>query len=356
MFMKILLFASLLSASLLTSCGGGTHGTGENSDKDSSNANAMKQDSAKSTTRIEILDAEGADLIDSNAVVENLAGGFSWTEGPVYIADGDYVLFSDIPANSIMKWKEGQGVTTYLHPSGYTGDSSKGPKNEPGSNGLLLDKNGRLVLCQHGDRRIARMKSSLSEPKPEYETVADKYNGKRFNSPNDAVYHPNGNLYLTDPPYGLQDGDNDKAKEQDIHGVYLVRPNGKVELVNADIKFPNGIAITPDGKSLLVGYSNSENRVWMKYDLNEQGLAANKSVFYKIGADEKADGAPDGMKMSKKGYLYASGPGGVWILNSSGKPVARIYTGQATSNTALSADEKTLYMTCDDFFYRVRLK
>ena len=354
--MKLLLFASLLSVSLLTSCGGGTHGTGENSDKDSSNANAMKQDSTKSTTRIEILDAEGADLIDSNAVVENLAGGFSWTEGPVYIADGDYVLFSDIPANSIMKWKEGQGVTTYLHPSGYTGDSSKGPKNEPGSNGLLLDKNARLVLCQHGDRRIARMKSSLSEPKADYETVADKYNGKRFNSPNDAVYHPNGNLYLTDPPYGLQDGDNDKAKEQDIHGVYLVRPNGNVELVNADIKFPNGIAITPDGKSLLVGYSNSENRVWMKYDLNEQGLAANKSVFYKIGADEKADGAPDGMKISKKGYLYASGPGGVWILNSSGKPVARIYTGQATSNTALSADEKTLYMTCDDFFYRVRLK
>ena len=274
----------------------------------------------------------------------------------MYVADGDYMLFSDIPANSVMKWKEGQGVTTYLHPAGYTGDSTRGPKNEPGSNGLILDKNGRLVLCQHGDRRIARMKSSLGDPKPVFETVADKYNGKRFNSPNDAVYHPNGNLYLTDPPYGLQDGDNDKAKELDIHGVYLVRPNGKVELVNSDIKYPNGIAVTPDGKSLLVGYSNSENKVWMKYDLNEQGLAANKSVFYKIGDDEKADGAPDGMKMSKKGYLYASGPGGVWIINSSGKPVARIYTGQATSNTALSADEKMLYMTCDDYFYRVRLK
>lgn len=353
--MKILLFASLLSFTLLTSCGGG-NGSGGDSNKDTSNVNDMKVDSSKSATRIEILDAEGANLIDSNAVIENLAGGFTWTEGPVYIADGDYVLFSDIPANSVMKWKEGQGVTTFLHPSGYTGDSSKAPKNEPGSNGLILDKKGNLVLCQHGDRRIARMKSALTDPKPVFETVADKYNGKRFNSPNDAVYHQNGNLYLTDPPYGLQDGDNDKAKEQDIHGVYLVRPNGKVELVNSDIKFPNGIAITPDGKSLLVGYSNPENKIWMKYDLNEQGLAANKSVFYKVGPEEKAEGAPDGMKISSKGYLYASGPGGVWIFNPSGKPVARIFTGQATSNTALSADEKTLYMTCDDFFYRVRLK
>jgi gluconolactonase len=354
MFMKILLFASLLSFTLMASCGGRN-----DSEKDStadSNATAMKEDSARSKTRIEILDAEGANLIDSNAAIENLAGGFSWTEGPVYVAAGDFVLFSDIPANSIMKWKEGDGVTTYLHPSGYTGDSAYAPKNEPGSNGLTIDKNGRLVLCQHGDRRIARMKSAISDPKPVFETVADKYQGKRFNSPNDLVYHPNGNLYLTDPPYGLTDGDNDKAKELDIHGVYLVRPNGKVELVNSDIKFPNGIAVTPDGKSLLVGYSNPENRVWMKYDLNEQGLASSKSVFYKIGADEKAEGAPDGMKISNKGYLYASGPGGVWIINPSGKPVARIYTGQATSNTALSADEKVLYITCDDYFYRVRLK
>ena len=353
--MKTLLLASLISFSLFTSCGESSDADGD-STEGASDANAMKEDSTKLNTRIEILDAEGATLIDSTAKVENLTGGFSWTEGPLYIADGDYVLFSDIPANSIMKWKEGAGVTTYLHPSGYTGDSAKGPKNEPGSNGLILDKNGKLVLCQHGDRRIARMKSSLSDPKPEFETVADKYNGKRFNSPNDAVYAANGNLYLTDPPYGLQDGEKDKARELDIQGVYLVRPNGKVELVTSEFKWPNGIALTPDGKALLVGHSDNENRIWMKYDLNDNGLVASKSVFYKVGDDEKAEGGPDGMKISKKGYLYASGPGGVWIFNPSGKPVARIYTGQATSNTALSADEKTLYMTCDDFFYRVKLK
>jgi gluconolactonase len=344
------LLAALFSVCLVSCGDGGSSDEGAKADTTS-----VKEE-PKATTRIEILDPEGATLIDSTAQVENLAGGFSWTEGPLYIADGDYVLFSDIPANKIMKWKEGEGITTFLYPAGYTGDSSKGPKNEPGSNGLVLDKNGKLVLCQHGDRRIARMKGSLSDPKPQYETVADKYNGKRFNSPNDLVYHPNGNLYLTDPPYGLQDGDKDPAKELDIHGVYLVRPNGKVELVTSEFKFPNGIALTPDGKSLLGAHSDPDNKLWMKYELNDKGLVASKSQFYKIGSDEKEEGGPDGMKMSKKGYLYSSGPGGVWIFNPAGKPIARIYTGKATSNTALSADEKMLYMTCDDFFYRVKLK
>lgn len=347
--MKLLLLSPIFSALIFSSCGSNTSST-----------DARPADSTASgdrgKIRIEILDSEGASIIDSAAQVENLSGGFSWTEGPLYVADGDYVLFSDIPANRIMKWKEGQGISTYLHPSGYTGDPAKGPKNEPGSNGLLIDKNGKLVMCQHGDRRIARMISPMSDPKSEFETIADKYNGKRFNSPNDAVYAANGNLYLTDPPYGLQDGEKDSARELDIHGVFLVRPDGKVELVTSEYKWPNGIALTPDGKSLLVGYSDADNRAWMKYDLNEQGLIANKSVFYKVSAEEKAEGAPDGMKISKKGYLFASGPGGVWIINPAGKPVARIYTRQATSNTALSADEKVLYITCDDFFYRVKLK
>ena len=201
------------------------------------------------------------------------------------------------------------------------------------------------------------MKAPLNAPKPEYETVADKYQGKRFNSPNDAVYHPNGNLYLTDPPYGLEKGEEDPARELDIHGVYRVTPDGKVDLVTSEFKWPNGIALTNDGKFLLVGHSDGSNMVWMKYELNSEGLSANKSVFYKISDAEKdKPGAPDGMKMSKKGYLFASGPGGVWIFNPNGKPVARVYTSQATSNTALSADEKTLYMTCDDFLYSVKLK
>jgi gluconolactonase len=344
--MKNLLPAVMLS-SFFASCGTNTNPTG-NEKKDT----VVKEAAG---TRIEILDAEGAGIIDSTAKVENLAGGFSWTEGPLYIADGDYLLFSDIPANKVMKWKEGEGISTFLYPSGYTGPEPA-PKKEPGSNGLLLDKNGRLVLCQHGDRRIARMKTPLNNPTPQYETVADRYMGKRFNSPNDAVYHPNGDLYLTDPPYGLDGGNDDSAKELDFHGVFRVTPDGKVDLVTSEYKFPNGIAVTPDGKYLLVGHSDPDNKVWMKYELNGNGLIANKSVFYKVSDTEKSEGGPDGMKMSKKGYLFASGPGGIWIFNQAGKPIARIYTGQATSNCALTDNEKTLFMTCDDFLYRVKLK
>ena len=305
---------------------------------------------------IKILDPEGNDIIDSTAAIENLAGGFKWTEGPLYIADGGYLLFSDIPNNRVMKWKDGEGLTTYLQPSGFTAPS-KVPEKEPGSNGLLLDKDGNLVLCQHGDRRIARMKAPLNDPKPVFETVADRYNGKRFNSPNDALYHPNGNLYITDPSYGLDKGDDDTAKELSFHGVFRVTPSGQVDVVDSITRWPNGIAITPDGKYLLIGHSDGDNPVWMKYELDKNGLAAKKSVFYKLTeADRDKPGGPDGMKMSKKGYLFASGPGGIWIFNPAAKPVARIYTGQATSNCALSADEKILYMTCDDFLYKVNLK
>lgn len=347
---KVFLPAFTAFAVMMASCG---EQPASNEDASAAKDSALP---APENAMIKILDPEGNDIIDSTAKIENLAGGFKWTEGPLYIADGDYLLFSDIPNNRVMKWKDGEGLSTYLQPSGFTAPS-KVPEKEPGSNGLLLDKDGNLVLCQHGDRRIARMKAPLSDPKPVFETVADRYNGKRFNSPNDALYHPNGNLYITDPSYGLDKGDDDTAKELSFHGVFRVTPSGKVDVVDSVTRWPNGIAITPDGKYLLIGHSDGDNPVWMKYELDKNGLAAKKSVFYKLTeADRDKPGGPDGMKMSKKGYLFASGPGGIWIFNPSAKPVARIYTGKATSNCALSADEKILYMTCDDYLYRVNLK
>ncbi len=348
--MKIILpFAFILFVFLASSCGNSKPASG----KSGTGAMAARLPG----TGITILEQEGNAIIDSASAIENLGGGFSWTEGPLYIADGNYLLFSDIPANKVMKWEEGKGISTYLYPAGFTTKTKPVPEKEPGSNGLILDKFGRLVLCQHGDRRVARMTSSINNPRPEFETIADRYMGKRLNSPNDAVYHPNGDLYLTDPPYGLDRGNEDSAKELSFHGVFRVKPDGTVDLVNNEVDYPNGIAITPDGKYLLVAHSNSKNMVWMKYELNEQGLAANTSVFYKISdAERDKPGAPDGMKISRQGYLFASGPGGIWIFNPAAKPVARIYTGQATSNCALSADEKTLFMTCDDFLYRVKLK
>jgi Gluconolactonase len=304
----------------------------------------------ETTRRVEILDPEASQFFDSATSIDIVDSGFAWTEGPLYIKDGDYFLFSDIPRNRIFKWKEGDSAQLYLEPSGFMGDIQG--MREPGSNALLLDANGNLVLCQHGERRLARMKAPLSNPKPEWEVLADRYQGKRFNSPNDAVYHPNGDLYFTDPPYGL-----DGKKELDFQGVYRLKPNGQVDLVTKELNRPNGIGLSPDGKILYVASSDAKNMIWMKYELDEKGLAKNGQVFYEVHAYEgKHVGAPDGFKIHSKGYMFSSGPEGLWVFNPQAKPIARLYTGQATSNCAFSADEKTLLLTCDDYIMRVKLK
>ena len=331
-----------------SSCADNTGETVETVSKDSVSGLAVG-------TTIEILDAEALSIIDSAAKIENLAEGYEWTEGPLYIADGDYIIFSDVPVNKIFKWKEGEGASLYLDSSGYSGRNT--PKKEPGSNGLLLDNKGNLVLCQHGYRRVARMDAPVNAPKPVYTSLADNYKGKKLNSPNDAVFHSNGDLYFTDPPYGLDEGNEDTAKQQPHHGVYRVTPNGKTDLVTGEYDYPNGIALTPDEHFLIVAHSGGSNTGWMKYELNEKGLISNKSVFYKVSEEEKKlPGAPDGFKINKKGYVFASAPGGIWIFNPAGKIIAKIYTGQATSNCAFDKDEHALYMTCDAYLYRVKLK
>ena len=311
---------------------------------------------ADSTARkITIFNAEANKLIDSNSAVEVIASGFKWTEGPLYISDGDYLLFSDIPNNKIYKWKEGQDTSLFLTPSGNT--SNKELKNEPGSNGLLLNSDGKLVLCQHGDRRIAMMQAPLDSPGPQFVTLADKYMGKRLNSPNDAVYRPNGDLYFTDPPYGLDKRMDDPAKELGFQGVYRLKPNGQLDLITKDLKFPNGIALSPNGKILYVSSSDPGNMIWMQYDLDSNGMAAGQRAFYEAHSYEgKNKGGPDGMKVDRQGYLFASGPEGLWIFNPAGILLAKIFTGQATSNCAFSADQQTLFITCDDYVMRVKLK
>lgn len=304
---------------------------------------------------IEILDPEGSSLIDSIASIDVIADSLNWSEGPLYVAKGDYLLFSDIPANKIYKWKEGQGLTTYLTPSGLTGPDH-GSK-EPGSNGLLLDADGNLILCQHGDRRIAKMMAPIDQPKPSFVSLADKYNGKRLNSPNDAVFHPNGDLYFTDPPYGLGKGMEDTLKQLDFQGVFRLKPNGQVDVFTREIKYPNGIAFTPDHQALLVSSSDGDNYIWMKYDLDSNGLAKNSKQFAEAHDYQgKEFGGPDGMKVNKTGYLFASGPDGIWIFNPGGKVIAKIHTGEHTSNCAFSTDEHILFMTCDDFVMKVNLR
>jgi len=308
-----------------------------------------------SKLKIEIMDAEALGILDSSATIEIIGKGFKWTEGPLYIKEGNYLIFSDIPDNKIYEWQEGKELMTFLMPSGNTGPATKA--KEPGSNGLLLSPDGHLILCQHGDRRIAKMAAPLNNPRPEFVTIVDKYMGKRLNSPNDAVYHSNGDLYFTDPPYGLTNGIKDSTRELDFQGVYRLKPNGQLDIVTKELKYPNGIALSPDRKFLFVSSSDPDNYVWMQYELDANGLAKSQKVFHEAHAFEgKNLGAPDGMKINKSGYIFASGPEGIWLFNSSGKLIAKIYTGQLTANCGLTPDEKELFITCDHFVMRLKLK
>ena len=310
---------------------------------------------SESPKHISILDAEGMNLLDSNAIIEVIAEGYKWTEGPVYVSDSDYLLFSDVPANRIYKWKQGNGASVYLEPSGYTGTIPK--EKEPGSNGLVIDKKGKLVLCQQGNRQIGRMKSSLNDPKAVFEVIVSNYQGKKFNSPNDAVYAANGNLYFTDPPYGLEKGIKDSSKEIPFQGIYLVKPGGKAMLVTDKVSYPNGIALSPDNKILYISNSDNDNKEWMKYELNDQGMIAKESVFYRVSAEEgKLPGSPDGMKVNARGYIFATGPGGIWVFNPAGKVLARIYTGELPANCFIDQVHNMLYMTCKSYVMRVKLK
>ncbi|WP_422084044.1 SMP-30/gluconolactonase/LRE family protein [Ulvibacterium sp.] len=305
---------------------------------------------------IEILDDEALELIDPNSEIEVIGSGFEWTEGTLWIDSGNYLLFSDIPNNTVFKIDEAGDLTTYLKPSGYLGEVFDG--REPGSNGLLLDPNGKLVLMQHGERRVARMKASLDSPSSDYEVVVDNYQGKRFNSPNDGVFDSQGNLYFTDPPYGLPKQMDDPNKELDFQGVYCLKTSGELILVD-QLTRPNGIALSPDESKLYVAVSDPESAVWYRYDLAAPGMAEDKRIFYDttpLIGQEGQQGLPDGMKMHSDGYLFATGPGGVWLFNLSGKAIARIHTGEATANCAFTTDEKTLFMAADDYVLKVPLK
>lgn len=332
---------------------------GKSSDKPTETINIGNEIDTSVTSKfsIEILDDAAKDIIDSNAEITILASGFEWTEGPLYIEDGDYLLFSDIPNNKVYKLDAENDTITYLHPSGFSGDSFTGA--EPGSNGLLLSPEGELVLMQHGNRQVAKMNSSLSNPKADYSALANNYRGKRFNSPNDACYDTMGNLYFTDPPYGLPGQMNDPGKELDFQGVYCLLTTGELLLVDATNTRPNGIGISPDGKSLYVAVSDPEQAIWNKYSISSPGIVSDKikiaDATHLVG-QENEPGLPDGLKVNRQGIIFATGPGGVWIFNPEGKAIARILTGQKTANCAFGKDEKSLFMTADDYILAVALK
>jgi gluconolactonase len=287
-------------------------------------------------------------LVPKDARIEVLASGFEWTEGPVWIKDGGYVLFSDIPPNSVMKWKEGAGVSLFMKPSGYTGVAEYGA--EPGSNGLVVDRQGRLVLCEHGDRRISVMTWDGGK-----RTLVDNYMGKRLNSPNDAVFKSNGDLYFTDPPYGLPKHFEDPRRELDFCGVYRRSTDGQVTLLTKELTRPNGIAFSPDEKTLYVAQSDPRRAIWMAYPVQADGTIGRGQVFNDVTSlVDKLPGLPDGMKVDHHGNLFATGPGGIYVFAPDGTRLGRISTGERTANCAWGEDGSVLYITADMYLCRIQ--
>jgi len=308
----------------------------------------------KAVGSIERLDSSLDSIISKDATVEILGEGFEWSEGPVWVAAQNMLLFSDVPNNVIHQWTAEKGVEVYLTPSGFTGDSTLSA--EPGSNGLLLDDEDNLVLCQHGDRRLAVMNSSIDQPSAEFTTIADRYQEKRFSSPNDAVFH-NYNYYFTDPAYGLPKQMEDPTKEIPFQGVYVVNADGKVSLIVDSLTRPNGLAFLPNTKTLIVANSDPGKAIWYAFDLTENDSVTQARIFYDATENAKTEkGLPDGLKIDKRGNIFATGPGGVWIFNAEGKVLGKINITEATSNCALADDDKTLYITADMYILRIKLR
>ena len=315
----------------------------------------------ESPARIERLDPALDAIVPQNATLQRLATGFGWTEGPVWIHSG-YLLFADIYSNSIRKLNPDGTVSIWLQPSGYRGEKPfLGP--EPGTNGMTLDPKGRLTVAGHAARNVQRFESM--DPHGTVTILADSYQGKKLNSPNDLVYRPDGSLYFTDPPYGLEtQDDTDPAKELKVNGVYRIPgavsqaagtpPNrGALQLLVSDLPRPNGIAFSPDGKFLYV--SNTEPKKWMRYPVKPDGTLGPGTVFVDASSDNRL-GSPDGIKIDTKGNIYAAGPSGVWIISPEGKHLGTILMEQSTANVGWGgADATTLFITSTDAVYSIRL-
>lgn len=309
-------------------------------------------DTEETLGSIERIDAAINNLIDPSATIEVLSEGYDWTEGPVWIESEKMLLFSDIPKNTIYQWTEAKGTEVYLKPSGYTGEAASNSLEE-GSNGLALNNAGKLVLCQHGDRRIAAMEAPLDAPKAAFITLTDGYDGKKFNSPNDLLVRKNGDYFFTDPPYGLP---QNTTQEIPFQGVYKLS-GGTVSLLVDSLTRPNGLAFMPGEKTLIIANSDKDKAMLYAYDLDENDSLKNGRIFNDATEAAKSEsGLPDGLKIDQQGNVFATGPGGVWIFNKEGKLLGKLKIPAATSNCAFSNDEKTLYLTADSYLLRLKMR
>lgn len=300
---------------------------------------------SKTDISVEIYQPKALDVISSKISLEALATGFKWAEGPVWVAELNALLFSDIPNNRVMKYEpERKRLSVFAIASGYTGTYSDGYKG--GSNGLAISPEHDLILFQHGDRRVAKKSLSETDANTGYLTLVDNYQGKRLNSPNDGVFANNGDLYFTDPPYGLMNKLNDRLKMLAFQGIYLLKQSGELILLEDSIKFPNGIALSNDEKTLVVSVSDPEAPHWVAYDTTADGLLKNKRVLFKLSqSSDKSVGLPDGMAMHSSGILFSTGPGGLWLFSLLGEALAFIPLSEKVTNCTFNQDESTLFIT-----------
>ena len=301
---------------------------------------------------IERLDPTLDELISPDARPEIIGSGFAWSEGPAWRKNGGYLLFSDIPKNTIYRWTPSAGLSVFLRPAGYTEADPFG--SGLGCNAMTFDAHDRLIINDMGNRRVVR----LDEQNWTKVVLADRYLGKRLNSPNDLAFRSNGDLYFTDPPYGLEGLNDDPHKELKFNRVYRLDTRGHLTLLTDALTFPNGIAFSPDEKTLYIQVSDPKNAVWMAYDVTPDGNITRGRVFFDakplVRAGKK--GLPDGMKLDQGGNIFGGGPGGILVISPDGRHLGTIVTGRVTSNCAFGEDGSTLFMTADSFVLRIRLR
>lgn len=307
-------------------------------------SNTFAQTSAAGAGTLLRIDPAMDALVPADARIEKLSGGFAFTEGPVWHRRFGHLMFSDLRSNAIHIWDDAEGLSTFMQPV-FEGESET---SSVGSNGLNIDSQGRLILMEHGNRRVSRIENGNTV------VLADNYQGKRLNSPNDSAYRSDGWLYFTDPPYGLAGLEDDPARELDFNGIYRLSPDGELELLESGQTRPNGIAFSPDERTLYVANSDAENKVWMAYPVRDDGTLGTGRVFFDVN-DQNETGAADGLKVDVDGNLFATGPGGVWIFDANGKHLGTIKPDEVPANVAWGDDGSTLYMTARTGLYRIRL-
>jgi gluconolactonase len=299
--------------------------------------------------RVVRLDPRFDGLVPDGAALERIATGFGGTTGAVWDRADGSLLFSDTRQNSVFEWSERAGIRFFMNPSGYIG-AAPFPGREPGSSGLAFDAEGRLVLCEHGDRRIARLEADGTKT-----TMVDRYQGHRLNSPHDLVFSSTGDLYFTDPPFGLPKGFDDPGRELPFSGVYRLS-HGQLTLLTSALRAPSGIALSPSERTLYVSNVEGAHVIWMAYELDAQGRLGIGRIIFDIPSPTKTrQGLPGGIKVDGEGNVFAAGPGGIHVLAPDGSHLGNIELGDSVSNLGWGDDGFTLYVTAGSALYRIAL-